>query len=133
MNTPIFIKTYDLMAWMLPALAKFPKEQRFRLAARIEGSLFGFHDLILRAGRSRDKRQLLSDADLELEKLRLYLRLAQDTRCMSFQQYEHAARLVNEVGKLLGGWMKSIPATAAGTLTAESGEGPEPAGRRLEQ
>jgi len=118
---------------MLPALTKFPKEQRFRLAARIENSLFAFQELLLRARRARHKRGVLLEADLELEKLRLYLRLAQEIHCMSFPQYEQAARLVNEVGKLLGGWLKTIPASPAGADPAERGEGLEAAGRLLEQ
>jgi hypothetical protein len=123
MNSPIFTKTYDLMVWLTAAVTKFPKEQRFRLAERIEVSLFAFHETLLRAGHTRQKRPLLLEADLELEKLRVYLRLAQDFHFMSFQQYEHAARMVNEVGKLLGGWLKSIPASAADSYPAERGEG----------
>ena len=86
----------------------------------------------MRAARSRRRRAVLSEADLELEKLRLYLRLAQDMRYLSFKHYEHAARLVTEVGKLLGGWLKATPATAAEELSAERGDGPG-AGRVLEQ
>lgn len=112
------------MVWLTPALTKFPKDQRFRLAARIEASLFAFHDHILRAARARQRRPLLVEADLELEKLRVYLRLAQDTRCLSFKQYEHAARMVTEVGKLLGGWLKTTPALPAESASAERGDGP---------
>jgi len=112
-QSPIFSKTYDLMLWLLKALNKFPKEQRFRLAERIENTLFAFHERLLEAARTKDKQFVLTEADLELEKLRLYLRLAQDLHCLSFNQYEHAAQMVNEVGKLLGGWLKTIPAFAA--------------------
>ena len=114
--SPIFAKTYDLQLWLLPTLTKFPKDQRFRLAARIENSLFTFHELLLRPTQTRQRKPVLLEADLELEKLRVYLRLAQDLRLISFQQYEHVARLVNEAGKLLGGWLKTqvaIPAESA--------------------
>jgi hypothetical protein len=112
-ESPIFVKTYDLMVWLIPALTKFPKDQRFRLAARLEQSLFAFYETILSAARSKDRRPILMRADLELERLRLYLRLAQEVKCLSFKQYEHAARLVNEVGKLLGGWLKTTSASPA--------------------
>lgn len=133
--SPIFAKTYDLMVWLAPALTKFPKDQRFRLAARIDDSLFTFHGHLLRAAHSARRRPLLLEADLELEKLRVYLRLAQDTRCLKFEQYEHAARLVNEVGKLLGGWLKKTPASPAESAPgapAERGDGPI-TGRLVEQ
>lgn len=131
-TSPIFSKTYDLMTWLVPTLTKFPKDQRFRLAARIETTIFIFYETILRAARSKQPRTFLVEADFELEKLRMYLRLAQDLRCISFNQYEHIAKLVNEVGKLLGGWLKSVPASPAGSVPADRGEGPN-AGRLLEQ
>jgi len=31
-------------------------------------------------------------------------RLAHELKCVSTAQYEHGARLLNEVGRLLGGW-----------------------------
>ena len=113
-ESPLLCKTYDLMLWMMPALTKFPKEQRFRLAARIESALFDFHGNILSASRTLQRQELLKQADLELEKLRIYLRLSLELKCVSFQQYEHAVRLANEVGKLLGGWMKYNKIAAAG-------------------
>jgi hypothetical protein len=132
-ESPIFARTYDLLAWLIPALTKFPKDQRFRLAARIENTGFTFYERLLEATRARERRPLLLAADLELEKLRLSLRLAKDIRCLSFQQYEYAARLVNEIGKLLGGWLKKTPATPAGGSSAVRGEGHIAAGGLLEQ
>ena len=122
-QSPIFTKTYDLMLWLLPALTRFPKDQRFRLAARLEDALFRFHDHLLVAARSRDRRPHLVQADLELERLRVFLRLAQDLRFLDFKQYEHASRLVTEVGKLLGGWQKTLSAPPADVSSAERGGG----------
>ena len=33
-ESPIFVRTFDLLIWLLPFTQKFPKEQRFVLAAR---------------------------------------------------------------------------------------------------
>jgi hypothetical protein len=107
-STPIFVKTYDLLVWLTQALTRFPKDQRFRLAGRIETCAFRFHELILKASRVSNRRPLLEEADLELEKLRAYLRMALDLKCLNFKQYEHACRLVDETGRLLGGWLKSL-------------------------
>ena len=122
-ESPIFVKTYDFLTWMVPLLTAFPKDQRFRLAARLEDSLFDFQEHLLRAVRTPDKKAELSVADLELEQIRLYLRLAQDIHCISLRQYEHAARQVTEIGKLLGGWQKTIVANPA-AKTAERGDRP---------
>jgi hypothetical protein len=53
------------------------------------------------------RRPGLDQADTELVKLRLYLRLCRDLELLSPGQYEHVARMINEVGRLLGGWLKS--------------------------
>ena len=104
-SSPIFVKTYDLLVWLEQALAKFPKEQRFRLAARIEESLLHFYDLILHAARARDRYALLQEADIELEKLRTLLRAeylvdAQGLNKIQGQPFK-VAEVVNGVNVLL--------------------------------
>jgi hypothetical protein len=44
-----------------------------------------------------------------LDKLRLYLRLAHQRQLTSHQQYLFAAESLTEIGKLLGGWIKTMP------------------------
>ena len=43
-----------------------------------------------------------------LVKLRFYLRLCHDLDLLSDGQYAHVAGMVDEVGRLLGGWMKKV-------------------------
>ena len=42
--TNIGIHFFDLLAWLLPATLKFPREQRFVLAARLQDAAFNFAD-----------------------------------------------------------------------------------------
>jgi len=112
-QSPIFVKTYDLLLWLLGRTARFPKNERFRLAKRLEETAFSFHDLLLQAGRlpvkrRRDKRRLLLRADLELDRLRLTVRLCRDLKLLSFRQYEYCAERLVELGRLLGGWIGSL-------------------------
>jgi len=107
-ESPIFVKTYDLMKWLLQHTQKFPKSQRFVLAQRINEAILNFHDLLIKTTKSSRKLQILFEADYELERLRLYLRLSKDLAILSFDQYEHAARNVVEIGSLLGGWLKKL-------------------------
>jgi len=41
-----------------------------------------------------------------LDKLRILIRLSKDLHFISIRQYEFVANKVNEIGKMLGGWMK---------------------------
>ena len=133
-ESPIFTKTYDLLAWLLPATAKFPKQQRFVLARQIEEAAFAFHRGLHRARVA--PREALAEADLQLAMLRTYLRLACELRFFSVNQYEHAARLVEELGRLVGGWKRrAAGATTAPTASRgrDAGAGYSPARRVLEQ
>jgi uncharacterized membrane protein len=113
--SPIFSKTYDLILWLLNHTEKFPKSERFRLARRLEDAAFDFYDLLVSAARSsRRKAATLLDADLALDRLRFYVRLSHARGLFSDKQYEYAAARMVEIGKLLGGWLKSISSAQAG-------------------
>lgn len=105
-DSPIFAKTYDLLLWLIPQTQRFPKSQRFVVAKRVQEAAFSFYELIIEARKVRPNRSVLLRADIELEKLRLYLRLCQDLTLLSFKQYEHGSRMMTEIGKMLGGWIK---------------------------
>ncbi len=108
-QSPIFSKTYDLLLWLLNHTERFPKSERFRLARRIEDSAFRFQDLLVQAVRSRSPGVVLGEADMELDRLRLYIRLSQARHLTSPEQYHFAAERLTEIGRLLGGWLKSLP------------------------
>ena len=82
------------------------------MAKRLEDTAFEFYELLITAARSTQrKRQILLQADLVLDKLRLYVRLSQARKLTSSAQYEYAAAALVEIGKLLGGWLKKTGGT----------------------
>ena len=103
----IFEKTYQLILWLYPAVRKFPKAQRFVLGQQIENTALDILRGIIRANAERDKLPLLKNVSVDLDTLRILLRLSKDLEFLSVRQYGFAAERVNEVGKLLGGWIKS--------------------------
>lgn len=111
-QSPIFTKTYDLLLWLIPATTKFPREQRFVLAKAVQETALRFQEQIIEAGLAKGQTQqrALAQADVDLTKLRFYLRLCQDLKLLKSRQYRHVAELVTEVGRLLGGWRRSIKA-----------------------
>lgn len=111
-HSPIFTRTSDFILWLLDHTEKFPKSERFRMGRRLEDSVFSFYELLIEATRStKRKRQLLVQADVELEKLRLFVRMSQQRKLTSVSQYHFAADALVEIGKLLGGWLKTLPET----------------------
>ena len=108
-QSPIFSKTYDFILWLLDHTEKFPKSERFRMARRLEDTAFEFYELLIEATRTkRKKQQLLWQADLVLDKLRLYVRMSHSRKLTNRGQYQHAAKMLVEIGNLLGGWIKSL-------------------------
>lgn len=108
-QSPIFTKTYDFTLWLLAHTERFPKSERFRLAKRLEDTTFAFYERLIDATRSSRTRSILLDADLELDKLRLYFRLSHARHLTQPDQYQHGSGLLVEIGRLLGGWLNSLP------------------------
>ena len=77
-QSPIFARTYDLVKWLIPMTVKFPRHQRFVLATAIQQSVLRLQERLIEAVRLPDKEQALYAADVELDKLRVYLRLSCD-------------------------------------------------------
>jgi four helix bundle protein len=106
-NLSIFEKTYELALWLYPRVNKFPKSQRFVLGQHIENSLLKIIEGIIEANQERIKGPFLKKISVELDKLRILVRLSKDFRFINIRQYAFAADNINEIGKMLGGWIRS--------------------------
>jgi len=104
----IFQKTYDLILWIFPMINRFPKKQRFVLGQQIENELLEIIKDIILANNERNKTEILKRISVRLDTLRILIRLAKDLKFLSIKQYENAAVKMNEIGKLLSGWMKKF-------------------------
>ena len=129
-------KTYDLQVWTLKHIEKFPRNHRYGIGLRLETRVSHVLDLLLRAKYTRDRQQFLHDANVELELLRFQFRTVKDLQCLSVESYGSAARFVNEIGRLLGGWIKRSSQGVAHETRREpvgrSDEFPESRGRRAQ-
>ena len=103
----IITRTYDLILWSCNHTSRFPRQHRFVLGERLERTLYDLLETLIRAKYTRDRRSLLDDANLKLEILRFQIRLAKDLQCLQAKSYEFASKQIDEIGKLVGGWLKS--------------------------
>jgi hypothetical protein len=107
---PILEKTYELILWLYPTVNKFPKSQRFVLGQRIENTVFKIVESIIGirvAINNEEKLTQLQNISVEMDKLRMLIRLSKDLRFIKTSQYVFAAKIINEMGKMLGGWIKT--------------------------
>ncbi len=103
---PIFTQWLQFLEWLLPAMEKFPKRVRFTFADRIINLALDIAEDLVEARYSRDKQVILRRINLRLEKLRILLRLCHRLRYLPHGGYEHAAKSINAVGRMLGGWIR---------------------------
>jgi len=106
-NLPIFEKTYELILWLYPTVNKFPKSQRFILGQHIENTILEILEEVIETNQKRNKAPFLKKISVKLDKLRILIRLSKDLKFISIRQYSFAAEKINEIGKMLGGWIKS--------------------------
>ncbi len=105
----IFTRTFDLLEWLLPKSERFPRAYRFTLTQRLMDAALDLQEALTSAEARTGRARLaaLRDADAALGRLRIYLRLAHRWRWLSEGQYAHAGAMVGEIGRLLGGWIKT--------------------------
>ena len=103
----VIIKTYDLILWSCNHTSRFPRNHRFVLGERIERNLYNLLETLIRAKYTKHRQQLLEDANLTLEILRFQMRLAKDLQCLKVNSYGFAATAIDEIGRLVGGSLRS--------------------------
>ncbi len=62
---------------------------------------------LTQAAFSRDKARALETASDRVNSLRIFLRLAKDLQLLSFDSYTYATGLLDEIGRMVGGWRKA--------------------------
>ena len=106
-HAPILEKMYQCVLWLVPTVDKFPRAQKFLIGDRIQTAALDVLENLIEAAYSRDKLSILNRVNLQLEKLRYLFRLAYDLRMMDMRRYEFAARALDEIGRMVGGWRKA--------------------------
>jgi hypothetical protein len=101
-------KAYDIVLWIVNHVGKFPRSHRFILGDRIETRMLTVLELLIRATYSREKKTYLDQANVELQVLRLLIRLGKDLGFTSVKQYEHISGELLGLGQQVGGWGKAI-------------------------
>jgi hypothetical protein len=101
-------RLFDLLEWLIPKAEQFPRVYRHTLTQRLMDAALDAQEAICSAHRSRGQKRKrhLEDADIALDRLRIYLRLAHRWHWLSDGQYQHVSRMVAETGRLLGGWIR---------------------------
>jgi len=124
-------------------LAHFPSHHKFVMAQQLRQAYVDVYNLVTEAQKRFHKRTTLTQLDVRHEQLRMLLLLAHELGLFNFskgkqdaeQPGDHRAlvmlRLVDELGRMIGGWLQKEsalggdaqgPLPAPGAAAHESGE-----------
>lgn len=104
----ILQKIFDMMEYAYGALTQFPKSEKFALVTDIKHSMDILLSRCIEAQKRYYKKTTLQDMDVEVMKLRAYIRLSFQLGFLPVKKYEIWSEKMVEIGKMLGGWIKSV-------------------------
>ena len=108
-NIPIFKKTYELYKEFYGLRNSVPRPDRYTIWQRCENLILDILENILWASQlSRaEKLPVLEKSSLRLNFLRVFLRLCKEIKVLDSRKYILFEEDVDEIGRMLGGWIKS--------------------------
>lgn len=104
---PVFTRFYRLTNWILDRLERYPRTVRIILADRMGCLCLNILQEIVEALYTKERLGLLRKVNLDLEGLRILVRLSKDRQYINFRQYEYCSKEINEVGAMVGGWIRA--------------------------
>lgn len=123
MNTAINRKVIEVAKLLNIYLGHFPKHEKFALANRIRDNVYEIFDLITEGNKKYFKKTTLTNLDIAHEKLRMQIFLAYELGYFAYKdsrktdkipeilgqhRYISISKQVDELGRMIGGWIKSI-------------------------
>ncbi len=108
-DIPILKKTYELYSTFHQYRRIVPKADRFTVYTRSENLIVDIIELFLEAGytKSANKSVILEKASVKLNTLRFFIRLMKETKVFDLKKYTILQEKIDEIGRMLGGWIRS--------------------------
>lgn len=106
----ILTVTYEFLKFMIGVVKHFPRDQKFLIADRMQNMVSDVLEIFIEAYYSsgKGKKAKLLQANIYLEKLRYYVRLCHELGFYNSRKYAIIMEKIQEIGKINGGWIKSI-------------------------
>ena len=91
-------------------LCNFTKDSRYTLGAKIDSLFLEVIENIIKAGYSDklEKQIFLKRASVKLDLSKFFLQLSWEIKSLDGKKYIKLSEKLNEIGKMLGGWIKAV-------------------------
>lgn len=100
-------KAMEMIEYAYTALAQYPKSEKYGLCVDIKHCMDQILELIISANKHYYKKSTLQDLDIEVDKLRKYIRLSYNLKFLPLKKYDVWSDKVDEIGRMVGGWIES--------------------------
>ena len=106
----IYQKYLELIYYSNDLVRKYPKSENFTLVNEIKNSLYvGLRNLMyaIKSYRKQDKLKFLNEFDINLNLLKVHVRLSYKYKYITIQNYQTWSNLITNICNMLGGWINS--------------------------
>ena len=120
-NAAIFHKSREMILLLNVHLNHFPKHERYGLCQQIREAAYDIYGLLVECRKRYHNKTSLQRLDVRHEQLRALVNLAYELGYYDFQhhqrgrsdaealrRYSAISVLINEVGAMIGGWIRSL-------------------------
>ena len=109
LDIPIFKKTYELYKEFYTLRNSVARQDRYTIWQRCENLILDILENILWASQlsKTEKLPILEKTSLRLNFLRVFFRLCKEIKVLDNKKYCRLEEDVDEIGRMLGGWIKS--------------------------
>ncbi len=109
-DAPIIQKVYNFYLKLQPIIEQMPKKDKYITGQKIEQITLDLLEYLISATyTTKEKKSLyLNQAAIKLDLLKLLIRLAKDIKAISLKQYLLLEEILQEIGKMIGGWIRSL-------------------------
>lgn len=109
-NLQIYQKYLELIYYSNDIVRKFPKSENFALVTEIKKDLYkGLRNVMfaIKSFNKQDKLKYLNEFDINLNLLKVHIRISNKYKYISTQNYETWSTLISDICNMLGGWINS--------------------------
>lgn len=107
---PVIKKVYELYKTFYDYSKLFPKKDRYALGSKCEEYIISTLELLLAASSAQrgEKQIFIKQANIKFDALKIFIRIANDIKIIDTKKYLVLQKYLQEIGRMLGGWQKSL-------------------------
>jgi hypothetical protein len=107
-NAKVKLQTQQMYTELLRQISNFPKNLKFSIGCDLRNSFSDLRNSLNSSLILSKKETALRNSDIHLENFRDILWTAKELRCISLPQYGKWIEDTVNLGKMIGGWLKSL-------------------------